>query len=71
MYAYAESERNSCVIIFVTRPPSLIMFFVKRLERLMIGVWKQPYPALHTVTDGVGVVGVLVMISRFYIYGVC
>ena len=38
MYNYAESERNICVIIFVTLSPLLLLDLVKHLELLRTGV---------------------------------
>ena len=40
MYNYVESERNICVLIFVTPSPLLLHDIVKHLELLRIGVWK-------------------------------
>ena len=40
MYNYAEFERNSYVIIFVTPFPLLVHDLVKHLELLRIGVRK-------------------------------
>ena len=40
MYNYSESEKNICVIIFVTPFPLPLHDLVKRLELLRIGVRK-------------------------------